>query len=79
MKKEAKRKEKSLIVPCVSQINNAGGEGRSFGMKNLHLIPGGHSREVWVELCRLGLQTLTLSKTKIAHFVTLFKTGDTTF
>ena len=53
MTKEAKRKEKSLIVPCVSQINNAGGEGRSFGMKNLHLIPGGgHSREVWVELCR---------------------------
>ena len=41
MTKEAKRKEKSLIVPCVSQINNAGGEGRSFGMKNLHLIPGG--------------------------------------
>ena len=41
MKKEAKRKEKSPIVPCVSQINNAGGEGRSFGMKNLHLIPGG--------------------------------------
>ena len=41
MKKEAKRKEKSPIVPCVSQINNAGGEGRSFGMKNLHLIRGG--------------------------------------
>ena len=28
-------------MPCVSQINNAGGEGRSFGIKNLHLIPGG--------------------------------------
>ena len=41
MKKEAKRKEKSPIVPCVSQINNAGEEERSFGMKNLHLIPGG--------------------------------------
>ena len=28
-------------MPCVSQINNAGGEGRSFGIKILHLIPGG--------------------------------------
>ena len=40
---------------------------------------GAHSREVWVELCRGGLQTPTLFKTKIAHFATLFKTGDTTF
>ena len=40
---------------------------------------GGHSREVWVELCRRGLQTPTLFRTKIAHFTTLFKTGDTTF
>ena len=40
---------------------------------------GGHSREVYVELCRRGLQALTLFKTKIAHFATLFKTGDTTF
>jgi len=38
---------------------------------------GGHSREVWVELCRQGLQNLF--KTNIAHFATLFKTGDTTF
>ena len=35
--------------------------------------PGGHWREVWVELCRRGLQTLTLCKTKIVHFVALFK------
>ena len=41
--------------------------------------PGGHSREVCVELCRRGLQTPTLFRTKIAHFTTLFKTGDTTF
>ena len=40
---------------------------------------GGHSREVYVELCRLDLQALTLFKTKLAHFTTLFKTGDTTF
>ena len=38
---------------------------------------GGHSREVWGEVCRLGLQTQT--QTKIAHFAALFKTGDTTF
>ena len=42
--------------------------------------PGwGHSRKVWVELCRRGLQTPTLFKTKIAHFASLFNTGDTTF
>ena len=35
--------------------------------------------EVWVELCRRGLLTPTLFKTKIAHFASLFKTGDTTF
>ena len=35
--------------------------------------------KVWVELCRRGLQTPTLFKTKIAHFASLFKTGDTTF
>ena len=40
---------------------------------------GVHSREVWVEVCRQGLQTLTLFKTKIAHFATLFKTRGTTF
>ena len=39
----------------------------------------GHSREVWVEVCRRDLQTPTLFKTKIVHFATLFKTGDTTF
>ena len=33
---------------------------------------GGHRREVWVELCRQGFQTLTLCKTKIVHFVALF-------
>ena len=42
--------------------------------------PGGRgSRKVWVKMCRRGLQTPTLFKTKIAHFATLFKTGDTTF
>jgi len=36
------------------------------------LNPGGaDSGEVWVELCRRGLQTPTLFKTKIAHFATL--------
>ena len=40
---------------------------------------GRHSKKVWVELCRRGLQTPTLFKTKIAHFASLFKTGDTTF
>ena len=39
----------------------------------------GHSREVWVDLCCRGLQTSTLLKTEIAHFATLFKTGNTTF
>lgn len=29
---------------------------------------GGTSREVWVGMCRRGHQTLTLFKTKIAHF-----------
>ena len=29
---------------------------------------GGHSREVWVELCRRGLQTPTLFQKKLAHF-----------
>ena len=32
--------------------------------------------EVWVEVCRRDLQNLTLFKTKIAHFATLFKTTD---
>ena len=32
---------------------------------------GADSGEVWVELCRRGLQTLTLFKTKITHFATL--------
>ena len=31
---------------------------------------------VWIEVCRRDLQNLTLSKTKIAHFATLFKTTD---
>ena len=34
---------------------------------------GGHRREVWVELFRRGLQTLTLCKTNIVHSVALFK------
>ena len=44
---------------------------------NFFNFPGGHSKEVWVELCRRDLQTPTLVNTKIAHFATLFKTGDT--
>ena len=40
---------------------------------------GGLSREVWVEVCRQGLQTETLFKIEIAHLATLFKAGDTTF
>ena len=39
--------------------------------------PGGaHLREVWVGVCRRGLQTLTLFKTKSVHFATLFKRRD---
>ena len=38
----------------------------------------GRGWEVWVELCRWGLQTPTPLKTKIFHFATLFKTGDAT-
>ena len=34
---------------------------------------GGQLREVWVGVCRRGLQTLTLFKTKSVHFATLFK------
>ena len=51
------------------------GKGKRGGISQ----GGGHSREVYVELCRLDLQALTLFKTKLAHFATLFKTGDTTF
>ena len=38
---------------------------------------GADSGEVWVELCRRGLQTLTLFKTKIAHFATMLSVGST--
>ena len=36
---------------------------------------GGKSthRNLWVEVCHHGIQTLTLFKTKIAHFTTLFE------
>ena len=36
---------------------------------------GGKSthRNIWVEVCHHGIQTLTLFKTKIAHFTTLFE------
>ena len=40
---------------------------------------GGHSKEVWLELCRRGLKTPTPRHTKIAHFATQFKTEDITF
>ena len=35
-----------------------------------------HLREVRVGVCRRGLQTLTVFKTKSVHFATLFKTRD---
>ena len=41
-------------------------------------MPGGHSREVWEEVCRWGVQTPTLFRTKIAYFATLFKTDQDT-
>lgn len=37
---------------------------------------GEHSKEVLVEVSCRGLETLTLFKTKIVHFATLFKTRD---
>lgn len=33
---------------------------------------GGHSREVWVEVYHRDLQTLTLFKTKIVYFETIY-------
>ena len=36
---------------------------------------GADSGEVWVELCRRGLRTLTLFKIKITHFATLLSDG----
>lgn len=57
--------------------------GTVWGPSNKQNFPGGggggHSREVYVEPCRRDLQTPNLFKTKIAYFVTLYKTGDTTF
>ena len=52
--KKKKNKKKRKEPDCALYISNKQRwrEGRSFGIKNLHLIPGGHSREVWVELCR---------------------------
>ena len=52
--------------------------GRNDEFENPIVDPksGGDSRGVWVELCRRGLQTQTLFKTKIAHFDALFKTRD---
>ena len=35
---------------------------------------GVHLREVWVEVCYRGLQTLSLFKTKIVYFASLFQT-----
>ena len=56
--------------------------GRNDGLKNPVGDPqsgwgggGADSGEVWVELCRRGLQTLTLFKTKIAHFATMLSGG----
>ena len=41
-------------------------------------LRGGHSREVWVEVCRQSLQNLRtlFIKKKIAHFATLLKARD---
>ena len=47
--------------------------------KNSKPLPYLHSREVWVQVRRRGLQTSTLFKTKITSFATLSETGDTTF
>ena len=36
-------------------------------------VGGSTHRNVWVEVCHHGIQTLTLFKTKTAHFTTLFE------
>ena len=45
---------------------SAGGVGGGGWGKSTH-------RNIWVEVCHHGIQTLTLFKTKIAHFTTLFE------
>ena len=40
---------------------------------------GDTQKKVWVVVCRRGLQTLTLLKTKVVLFVTLFKTSRLNF
>ena len=48
------------------KYNLRGGGGWDAGLPSPVLfVP---SREVWVGMCRRGHQTLTLFKTKIAHF-----------
>jgi len=48
------------------------GFARSLVRTLLFRKGGRHSREVWMGVCRRGLQTLL--KTKSVHFATLFKT-----
>ena len=42
--------------------------------KDQEVAPGGYSIYPWVGRCGPALHTLTLFKTNIAHFPTLFKT-----
>ena len=46
-----------------------------LGVRQTDSKTGGDPRKVWLELVpQLGLQTLTLFKTEIVHFLTLLKT-----
>ena len=48
------------------RAGGGGGGGGGWWRKSTH-------RNIWVEVCHHGIQTLTLFKTKIAHFTTLFE------
>ena len=72
-----------LLAPATQAktVENQNGKVINFHSLNWDAVPslqfrpnfltfrGGHSKEVWVELCRRDLQTPTLVNTKIAHFV----------
>ena len=66
------------LVPRAEQFSTSVGKIHTIlpsipGYRRLHSIS---SREVWVEVCQGGLQTLCLLKAKIAYFAALFKTRD---